>query len=74
MEQEHSEPLELLTSDGAGDFAGEPAPDSSPEPDSDDPELLEPDALPNPELEPEEDELILELWEQHPGDGDFNGL
>ena len=46
------------------DAAGEPARDWSPELDSDDPELLEPDALPDYELEPEEDELELEPCER----------
>ena len=53
-----------LPSGGARDHAGEPAPHLSLEPDSDDLELLEPDALPDPEPEPEEDEPDLELQER----------
>ena len=63
MEQDHTEPLEPL-SVGAWDFSGDPVLDSSPKPDPDEFELLEPDvlpeALPDPELEPEEEELDLE--------------
>ena len=58
-----SEPPEPLSA-GAWDFSGDPVLDSSPEPDPDELELLEPDAppeaLPDPELEPEEEELDLE--------------
>ena len=73
-EREHPKLLEPLPSEGAWGPAGEPVPDSLLEPDSDDPKLLEPDTLPDPELEPEEDELDLEPREQWPGDGDLDGL
>ena len=62
-EQECSKLLEHLPSEGAQDPAREPASHLSPEPDSNDPELLEPDALPDPEPDPEEDEPNLERWE-----------
>ena len=59
---------------GAWDFSGDPVPDSSPKPDLDELELSEPDALPealpDPELEPEEEELDLEPQERWSGDGE----
>ena len=52
---------------GAWDFSGDPVLDSSPEPDPNELEPSEPDALPEAlpdlELEPEEEELDLEPQE-----------
>ena len=62
-EQDHSKLPEPL-SVGTWDFSGDPVLDSLPEPDPDELEPSEPDvlpeALPDPELEPEEEELDLE--------------
>ena len=67
------EPLSV----GAWDFSGDPVPDSSPKPDLDELELLEPDALPealpDPKPEPEEEELDFEPQEQQSGDGEWGG-
>ena len=67
MEQECSDPLELLPSECTGDSVWEPVQDLSLEPDCDEPELLKPDTFPDPEPEPEpelEDELDLETCKQ----------
>ena len=60
---------------GTWDFSGDPVLDSSPKSDPDELELSEPDVLPealsDPELEPEEEELDLEPQDQWSGDGEW---